>query len=123
MWRASRSASKRICAERRATTSVPEEFIRRADEIVIVDVPAEDVAPDRSNLAPAQLNDLRELALLLAAQVVEDQLQRFMDSHHVRAKLGNAGAHPGLRHAPLVGESDAQKVARALPLDFHGQLL
>lgn len=107
---------------RRASTSVPEEFIRKADEIVIVDVPAEDIAPDRNNLAPDQLNDLRELALLLAAQVVEDQLQRYMDSHGILQSWGTQErvlvCITPRSSAKAMLESGARTAAR-----FHGQLL
>ena len=107
---------------KRAATSVPEEFIRKADEIVIVDVPAEDVAPDRNNLGRQQLNDLRELALLLAAQVVEDQLQRYMDAHGILQSWGTQErvlvCMTPRSSAKLMLESGARTAAR-----FHGQLL
>ena len=60
--------------------------LAEADELVIVDVPAEDmVRPgERSDLSTLQLSELRELALLLAAQVVEEQLQRYMAAHGMK---------------------------------------
>ena len=77
---------------RRAARSVPQSFIRSADEIVVVDVPPEDLqsAATRSegNLNARQLSNLRELALLLAAEVVESQLQRYMDAHGIRQSWG-----------------------------------
>jgi two-component system sensor histidine kinase KdpD len=77
---------------RRATRSVPQSFIRSADEIVVVDVPPEDLHNDGrrpdSTLTARQLSNLRELALLLAAEVVEFQLQRYMDSHGIRQSWG-----------------------------------
>jgi two-component system sensor histidine kinase KdpD len=77
---------------RRAPRSVPQNFIRSADEIVVVDVPPEDLhsATTRSegNLSARQLSSLRELALLLAAEVVETQLQRYMDAHGIRQSWG-----------------------------------
>lgn len=77
---------------RRASRSVPQNFIRSADEIVVVDVPAEDLQstsarPD-GGLTPRQLSSLREIALLLAAEVVESQLQRYMDAHGIRQSWG-----------------------------------
>jgi len=74
---------------RRAANSVPAGFIQSADELVLVDVPAEELAlpGERGNLtsslSPTQLSELRELALLLAAQVVEEQLQRYMEAHGI----------------------------------------
>jgi two-component system sensor histidine kinase KdpD len=71
---------------RRAENSVPAGFVQSADELVLVDVPAEEVVQPgkRGNLSPAQLSELRELALLLAAQVVEEQLQRYMEAHGIK---------------------------------------
>lgn len=76
---------------RRAAASVPQSFIRSADEIVVVDVPPEDLHDDKkreSALSARQLSNLRELALLLAAEVVESQLQRYMDAHGIRQSWG-----------------------------------
>jgi two-component system sensor histidine kinase KdpD len=70
---------------------VPASFIHSADELTIVDVPPEELAPERSgasSLKPEQLSQLRELALLLAAQVVEEQLQRYMDAHGIHQSWG-----------------------------------
>jgi two-component system sensor histidine kinase KdpD len=77
---------------RRAPRSVPQAFIRSADEIVVVDVPADDIqnqsVRSESALTERQLSNLRELALLLAAEVVESQLQRYMDAHGIRQSWG-----------------------------------
>jgi two-component system, OmpR family, sensor histidine kinase KdpD len=63
---------------KRAANSVPQSFIRGADEIVVVDAPA-------SHPALAQL---REMALCLAADVIERQLQRYMDLHGIHQSWG-----------------------------------
>jgi two-component system sensor histidine kinase KdpD len=73
---------------RRAKSCVPLSFILSADEIVIVDVPAEDVAGGAGNLSAAQFNELREVALLLAAEVVEQGIQRYMDTHGILESWG-----------------------------------
>lgn len=108
--------------KRRAATAVPQAFIQSADEIVIVDVPTGEVAPDRNNLAPAQLDQLRELALLLAAQVVEDQLTRYMDVHGITQSWGTQErvlvCITPRSSAKTMLESGARTAAR-----FHGQLL
>ena len=70
---------------RRASSSVPASFLQSADEVVIVDVPSDQMA---GTLQPAQLSELRELALLLAAQVVEEQLQRYMQAHGIQQSWG-----------------------------------
>ena len=109
---------------RRASNSVPSSFIYSADEIVIVDVPAEEVDNDRgpARLTPEQLSQLREVALLLAAQVVEEQLQRYMDAHGIRQSWGTQERilvciTPRSSARPML-ESGARATAR-----FHGQML
>ena len=57
---------------KRVTQTVPESFIKRADEIVIVDAPPETI--QRGALSEAQLSELRERALVLAADVIDSQL-------------------------------------------------
>src|ERR1700688_450898 len=88
-------------------------------------VPAEDLAQHgggSSNLKPAQLSELRELALLLAAQVVEEQLQRYMESHGILQSWGTQERilvciTPRSSAREMV-ESGARAAQR-----FHGQLL
>jgi len=109
---------------RRYDNCVPQGFIQTADEIVIVDVPAEHLQHHGGPglLSPEQLSELRELALLLAAQVVEQQLQHYMDAHGITQSWGTqerilvcvtprSNAHSML-------ESGARAAQR-----FHGQLI
>ena len=109
---------------RRSANSVPQRFIESADEVVIVDVPAEDLTQHGGpgSLNPAQLSELRELALLLAAQVVEQQLQRFMDTHGIRQSWGTQErilvCITPRSSAKEMLASGARAVTR-----FHGQLL
>lgn len=78
---------------RRATSSVPEKFVREAEEIEVVDVPVEDLGVDPNGgehrvLSSRQLLELRELALLLVADVIETQLLRYMDRHGIHYSWG-----------------------------------
>jgi len=68
---------------KRAATGIPEKFLHEADEIEVVDAP-----PDVTMGDPRVLTELRELALLLAADVVDRQLQAYLDSHGVSACWG-----------------------------------
>lgn len=90
--------------------SVPESFIHEADELVIVDAPS------------GQHNDLREKALLLAAEVVEEQLQRCLDAQGLQQARG---AQERILIC-ITGRSNTRSMlesgARAASL-FHGQLL
>ncbi len=68
---------------KRATRSIPQTFLREAEEIEVVDAP-----PDLSMGDARVLAELRELALLLAADVVDHQLQEYLDSHGVAVHWG-----------------------------------
>lgn len=76
---------------KQVSSSVPLAFIHRADEIEIVDAPATDAlrhtgdaAVDREN----QLRALRELALLAAADVVDRQLEAYLERAGIPAVWG-----------------------------------
>lgn len=68
---------------KRAASSVPEKFLHEADEIEVVDAP-----PDLTMGDARVLAELRELALLLAADVVDRQLQSYLNAHGVSACWG-----------------------------------
>jgi two-component system, OmpR family, sensor histidine kinase KdpD len=80
---------------KRVNVSVPESFLRTADEIEVVDAPAEYCMPQAVDGAPAsaeeldnRLSQLRELALLLAADVVDHQLESYVDRQGVGQAFG-----------------------------------
>ncbi len=109
---------------RRSLSAVPQSFMQSADEIVIVDVPAEELTAHggTSRLNPGQLSELRELALLLAAQVVERQLQRYMDAHGI---LQSWGTQERILVC-ITPRSSAREMLESggrAALRFHGQLL
>jgi two-component system sensor histidine kinase KdpD len=63
---------------KRPADSVPRSFLEQADDIVVVDLPVEDTA----------LSRLREMTMLLAAEVVERQLQDYLRSHNIEEVWG-----------------------------------
>jgi two-component system sensor histidine kinase KdpD len=75
--------------------SVPEAFIMTADEIEVVDAPPEYAvtrslqgsAQDPGELA-RQLSELREIALLLAAEVVDHQLELYLRRQGIEQHYG-----------------------------------
>jgi two-component system sensor histidine kinase KdpD len=74
---------------KRAAYSVPEEFLLDADEIEVVDAPPDALIVRGGTAADARaLAELREMALLLAADVVEWQLQDYLDAHGIVARWG-----------------------------------
>ncbi len=79
------------------TDTIPKSFLLAADEIVIVDVPPdlclwrqgeELTATGISNSQERQLSELRELALLLTAEVVDAQLESYVDTHGIEPIFG-----------------------------------
>lgn len=91
-----REAVERITGKR-VTDMVPERFLYNANEIVIVDVPPELLLeragqPSASGLCaaeePRRLAALREIALLLAAEVVDRQLEDYLIAHGIEQLWG-----------------------------------
>ena len=76
--------------------TVPLSFLQTADEIVVVDAPAEncvsfsdDSTPGSSQkLSQLQLSELRDIALLLAADVIDKQLERYLARHGIEQAWG-----------------------------------
>ena len=76
--------------------TVPLSFIQTADEIVVVDAAPEScmkVSGDGTSSTPPKLSqlrlsELREVALLLAADVVDKQLERYLSRHGMEQSWG-----------------------------------
>ncbi|QEE31043.1 hypothetical protein FTW19_25385 [Terriglobus albidus] len=87
----------RAITGRDTTETIPKSFLLAADDIVIVDVPTdlclwrqgEKLTPTGiSNFQERQLSELRELALLLTAEVVDAQLEFYVQAHGVAPVFG-----------------------------------
>ncbi len=63
----------------RVTQTIPREFLNTADEIEIVDAPTRAAAPNAA---------LREMALVLSADVIDAGLQRYLHSHGIDQPWG-----------------------------------
>ena len=64
--------------------TVPQDFINRADEVVVVDAP-----PEADTAAQAHaLSLLRQRALLLTADVVDHQLEAYLQLHGIQSTWG-----------------------------------
>src|SRR5436309_6449447 len=57
---------------KRPTETVPVDFLKRADDIEVIDAPAQ-----------TKFSRLREMALLCAADVVEAELRSYLHAHHI----------------------------------------
>jgi two-component system sensor histidine kinase KdpD len=77
---------------KRVTETVPLTFIHRAEEIEIVDAPATNALGESSGGADvdreSQLKSLRELALLAVADVVDRQLETYLERAGIPAQWG-----------------------------------
>jgi two-component system sensor histidine kinase KdpD len=122
--REQQDAVERITGKR-AANSVPEAFLHEADEIEVIDAPPDallDRTGGKSIPDPRSLAELRELALLLAADVVDRQLQEYLDAHGVAARWG---AQERILVC-LTARSNAAEMLRSgqrNKLRFHGALL
>src|SRR5215831_14481754 len=95
---------------KRPPETVPLDFLKKADDIEIVDAPAEQT-----------LSKLREMALLVAAEVVETELRTYLQSHHIEEIWGTQeriliGITPRSDARPIL-ESGRRNADR-----FHGEL-
>jgi len=113
------------------TQTVPLSFLQRADEIVVVDAPAESsriTSPDGAqtdtgrSLSRIQLSELREIALFLVADVIDKQLERYLASHGIDQTWGTQERiliciSPGSDAGRML-ESGARNRDR-----FHGELI
>jgi two-component system sensor histidine kinase KdpD len=110
--------------------SVPESFLRTADEIEVVDAPpeycvkrpagAESSASDVVRLE-RQLSELREIALLLAAEVVDHQLEDYLRRAGIEQSYGT---HERILVCITPRSSAAVMIARGRRQAdrFHGEL-
>jgi two-component system sensor histidine kinase KdpD len=114
------------------TETVPESFLRNADEIEIVDAPPDFAlqrgpAPELTGgkaegiFLPQRLSELREIALLLAADVVDFQLEAYLVRHGIEQLWG---AHERILVcvSPYVDASAMIASGRRNADRFHGEL-
>ena len=106
---------------KRATQCIPQAFLAEADEIEVVDAPPEELHPAPGEPEPRRLGELRELALLLAADVVDEQLLGYLGAHGLTPQWG---AQERILVC-LTPHSDAEMLrsGRRNALRFHGALL
>ena len=114
---------------KRVTSTIPLNFVLTADEVELVDMPADrclertdgDSAQDATAPGPQQLSELREIALLLAADVVDRQLEKYLKDHGIEQLWGAQERilvfiRPGLNALKMI-ESGRRNADR-----FHGEL-
>jgi two-component system sensor histidine kinase KdpD len=110
------------------TDTVPVAFIKSADEIEVVDAPPDEPierSPEEAASAAQRaqrLSLLRELALVLAADVVDQQLNTYLECHGIRQSFG---AHERILVCitPRANAREMFDTARLVSDRFHGELI
>ncbi len=108
--------------------TVPISFIQTADEIEIVDAPAEEPierSPEQEIEAgkrAERLSKLRELALVLAADVVDRELREYLTTHGIQQQFG-AQERILVCITPRANVNAMIEAARLIAEKFHGELI
>lgn len=109
--------------------TIPLKFVKMADEIEVVDAPPEmcqdgsfmGATAEKGSSSQQRLSELREMALLLAADVVDHQLETYLERHGIEQLWGAQErvlvcVTPRLNGAAMI-ESGRRNADR-----FHGEL-
>ncbi len=108
--------------------TVPGSFIRSADEIEIVDAPAEEPlnrSPEEEVEAQRRQErfaKLREMALVVAADVVDFQLNQYLERHGIQQRFG-AQERILVCITPRANLEEMLEEARIVADRFHGDLI
>ena len=113
---------------KRVTQTVPISFIKSADEIEIVDAPAEESVDrlayerEESDQRRQRLSKLREKALVLAADVVDQQLSEYLTRHGIHQHFGT---HERIMVCitPRANVVDMIETGQIIADRFHGELI
>ena len=117
-----------VLTGKHVTETVPTSFITSADEIEIVDAPPEesiDRSPEQKSDAEgrqARYTALREIALVLAADVVDHQLNDYLEKHGIQQHFGTQ-ERILVCITPRANAQDMIDTAKAIADRFHGELI
>jgi two-component system, OmpR family, sensor histidine kinase KdpD len=107
--------------------TVPASFIMSADEIEIVDAPPEESierSPEqqlRADTRQKQLSILREMTLVLAADVVDHQLSQYLEKQGIHQNFGTQ-ERILVCITPRANAKDMIETAKGISEKFHGEL-
>jgi two-component system, OmpR family, sensor histidine kinase KdpD len=110
------------------TETVPTAFIKSADEIEIVDAPLEESierSPEQqvdADKRQERYSALREMTLVLAADVVDHQLCEYLEKHGLKQTLG-AQERILVCITPRANAHEMIETARVVADRFHGELI
>ncbi len=108
--------------------TVPISFIKNADEIEIVDAPPEqplERTPEEqvdAEIRAQRLSKLRELALVLAADVVEYQLAEYLSRHGIKHHFATQ-EHILVCMTPRANMREMLEIARIIATRFHAEIV
>ncbi|PWU02049.1 MAG: hypothetical protein C5B51_21670 [Terriglobia bacterium] len=113
---------------KRITETVPTSFIKSADEIEVVDAPP--IEPTEWSLEEEaetlrrkeRIAKLRELALLVAADVVDHQLNEYLECHGIRQHFGTY-ERILVCVTPRANIQEMLEEAQAVAEGFHGEVI
>jgi two-component system sensor histidine kinase KdpD len=105
--------------------TVPLFFLQSADEIEIVDAPPEEPmerSPDERQKRQDKLSKLRELALVVTADIVDHQLSEYLERHGLRPHFGT---HERILvcTTPRANMQEMMSFAQIAAKKFHGELI
>jgi two-component system sensor histidine kinase KdpD len=108
--------------------SVPLSFIQSADEIEIVDAAPEEPAerrpdqPIQVQVGEERLSSLRELALVVTADIVDHQLNEYLQRYGIPQRFG---AHERILVCvtPRANMQEMMEIAQIVSQRFHGELI
>jgi two-component system sensor histidine kinase KdpD len=105
--------------------TIPLRFVKMADEIEVVDAPPE-MCQEGNFLGDGassqqRLSELREMALLLAADVVDHQLERYLERHGIE-QLWGAQERVLVCVTPRMNAKNMLESGRRNADRFHGEL-
>jgi two-component system sensor histidine kinase KdpD len=104
------------------TQTVPLSFVKSAGEVEVVDAPAPlESTPDRER-RKQQLSRLRELTLVLVADLVDHQLTDYLECHGIGQGFGT---HERILvcMTPRANVEEMMQVASAIAERFHGEVV
>jgi len=108
---------------KKVTETIPKAFLTTADEIELVDVPPEQLVERLGRRAAERdrLSQLREIALLLAAEVVDRQLDDYLQTHALDQPIAT-NERILVCVTPRANAAAMLAIARHTADRFHGEL-
>jgi two-component system sensor histidine kinase KdpD len=117
-------------AGKSVSDTIPKSFLMAADEIEIVDIPPEQLLervgrqPDEAAQVAERrrLSELRETALLLAAEVVDRQLEAYFETHGLNQTIATQ-ERILICITPRAAARDMITIGKRAADRFHGELI